>query len=275
MNPTNTVTALFLSAVLALLPAVAFAQDEAEPAGKSGQLTLDDLRTFTDVFHQARRNYVEPVDDKTLLDSAIRGMLSDLDPHSAYLAPEQFAELEDASRGRYSGVGVSLETGDQKIVVDAVINGSPADEAGINPGDIITAVDGRPVKGRFLPDAIDDMEGDPGSDITLTVVTPGGEERELSITREYIQIPSLGFEMLEESYGYFRITQFKGISNVCAGIRNRIIGCIIIIKRLIKLFDIFHNGKRGCEVFVFSKKFIFKCFDHFYRFRIRKIRIRQ
>ena len=208
MNTTNTVTTLFLSAVLAFLPSAAFAQDEAEPAGKSGQLTLDDLRTFTDVFNQARRSYVEPVDDKTLLDSAIRGMLSELDPHSAYLAPEQFAELEDASRGRYSGVGVSLETGDQKIVVDAVINGSPADEAGINPGDIITAVDGRPVKGRFLPDAIDDMEGDPGSDITLTVVTPGGEERELSMTREYILIPSLGFEMLEESYGYFRITQF-------------------------------------------------------------------
>lgn len=199
---------LALLVTLALLAASAVAQESGQKADKPQQLTLDDLRTFTDVFNQARRNYVEPVDEKALLDSAIRGMLTDLDPHSAYLAPEQFSELEDASHGRYSGVGVSLETGSQKIVVDAVINDSPADMAGIDPGDIITAIDGVPVKGRFLPDAINDMDGDPGSDISLTVIKPDGEEKELSLTREYILIPTLSFEMLDDDYGYFKMTQF-------------------------------------------------------------------
>lgn len=172
------------------------------------QLTLDELRTFTDVFNLARRNYVEPVKDRTLLSSAIRGMLAELDPHSAYLDPDELEALDDASRGRYSGIGVSLNTADQRIEIEAIINGSPADTAGMNPGDIITAVDGEPVKGRRLPDAIDDMGGDPGTDITLTVQTPGEQPRDIRLTREYIQVPTLSFEWLEDSWGYSRMTQF-------------------------------------------------------------------
>lgn len=195
--------------VLAFFATALPAQENPQTPGPgNSQLTLDDLRTFTDVFNQARRNYVEPVDDHSLLDSAIRGMLADLDPHSSYFAPEEFEKLNDASLGRYSGIGISLQTIDLQIIVKAVINGSPADQAGINPGDVITVIDGKAVRGRYLPDAIDDLDGDPGTELRLTVVTPQGEEREFELTREYIRIPTLSYEALDGSWGYFRITQF-------------------------------------------------------------------
>jgi carboxyl-terminal processing protease len=201
-----------LVAIFALLPrGELVAQPGDTPPGRAearSQLTLDDLRTFTDVFNQARRNYVEPVDDHSLLDSAIRGMLAELDPHSAYLTPDDYAALTDASRGRYSGIGVRLDTEDQRLLVDAVITDSPADLAGINPGDVITAVDGEAVKGRYLPDAVAQIDGDPGTELSVTVLTPDGDERELLLTREYLLIPSLGFEWLDRSWGYFRMTQF-------------------------------------------------------------------
>ena len=178
------------------------------------QLTLDDLRTFTDVFNQVRRNYVEPVDDNTLLDAAIRGMLSELDPHSAFLGHEEYQDLNDTSRGRYSGIGVSVRPEDGTIAVDAIINGSPADQAGLNPGDVITSIDGEPVKGRYLPDAIDEIDGEPGTELTIEVLTPEGDTREVSLEREYIQFPTLSYELLDLSWGYFKITQFHRESAV-------------------------------------------------------------
>ena len=117
-------------------------QEPAAPATGPAQLTLDDLRTFTDVFSQVRRNYVEEVDDRTLLDAAIRGMLSDLDPHSDYLASQDYKNLDDTAHGHYSGIGVDVGIEDQKIVIRSIIVPSPADSAGLNPGDIITVIDG-------------------------------------------------------------------------------------------------------------------------------------
>lgn len=174
----------------------------------SAQLTLDDLRTFTDVFNLVRRNYVEEVDDHTLLDSAIRGMLMELDPHSDYIPDSDYQNFEDNSQGRYSGIGIDVEVRDDRIVVRAVINASPADEAGINPGDTITAIDGRAVEDGFLQDAIDELLGEPGSDVALEIETPDGEQRELSMQREYLQLPVLSFQLLERSWGYFKITGF-------------------------------------------------------------------
>ena len=213
--PSRTLSNLATGLVLLLFTATLHAQgDENTDKQAVHQLTLDELRTFTDVFNQARRNYVEPVDDRSLLDSAIRGMLAELDPHSSYLSPEEFEELDDASRGRYSGIGISVRTSDLRIVVEAVINGSPADEAGINPGDVITAIDETPVQGRYLPDAIDELDGDPGTELKLTVLTPSGEQRELQLTRELIKLPTLSYEPLENSWAYFRMTQFHRDSAV-------------------------------------------------------------
>ena len=182
--------------------------------GRAAQLTLDDLRTFTDVFNQARKNYVEEVDDKTLLEAAIKGMLTELDPHSSYLPAKSLEELNDASLGRYSGIGIDVQALDGRIVVNAIINESPADQAGINPGDVITSIDGRPVKGRPLQEAMDEMLGQPDTNVVLRVMPPGEQEREVEITRQYIKIPTLSFQLLDESFGYFKMTQFHQDSAV-------------------------------------------------------------
>ncbi len=206
---------IFSSALLILAGvtcAHAQATDSSEsPEAESGQvsqLTLDDLRTFTDVFNQARRNYVEDVDDKTLLDAAIRGMLLELDPHSSYLPVKEYGELNDSAQGRYSGIGIEVRAQEGKIAVQAIINDSPADQAGMNPGDVITSIDGQPIKGRFLPDAMDELLGPPDTTIDLIVLSPEGESRELTITRRYIVPPTLSFRLLEGSNGYFKVTQF-------------------------------------------------------------------
>jgi carboxyl-terminal processing protease len=204
------------SFILAFLTSfsMAFAQDGNEaaptdtPAGQAAQLTLDDLRTFTDVFNQARKNYVEEVDDKTLLDAAIRGMLLELDPHSSYLPAREYEDLNDAARGRYSGIGVEVRGRDGRIVVNAIINDSPADQAGINPGDVITSIDGQPVKGRLLRESMDKLQGQPDTEVVLTVMPADGEPRELTITRRYIKLPTLSFRLLDGSFGYFKVAQF-------------------------------------------------------------------
>jgi len=199
--------------LLAALPGgLAAAEAESPPPvdrpSASAQLTLDDLRTFTDVFNQVRRNYVEEVDDHTLLESAIRGMLLELDPHSAYLPGDDFRHLEDSSDGRYTGIGIDVHASDGRIVVRAVINGSPADEAGIGPGDIITSIDGEPIKGRYLPDAIDSLLGEPGTEVDLVVLTPGGEPRSLTVQRKSLAIPVLSFDLLDDGWGYYKLTLF-------------------------------------------------------------------
>jgi carboxyl-terminal processing protease len=212
MTKTAHLAAFAAAALLLISPVQAQDQEEAAqtadtPHG-SAQLTLDDLRTFTDVFNQVRRNYVEEVDDRTLLDSAIRGMLLELDPHSSYMPASDYRQFEDSSEGRYVGIGIDLQERDGRIVVKAVINGSPADEAGINPGDVITTIDGKPVEGRNPADAIDDLMGEPGTEITLEILTSTGAQRSLSVQRKLLQIPVLNFELLDQSWGYFKVAMF-------------------------------------------------------------------
>ena len=180
----------------------------------TAQLTLDDLRTFTDVFNQVRRNYVENVDDRTLLESAIRGMLSELDPHSSYISGDDYRDLRDSSEGHYEGIGVDVEPRDGRIAVISVINDGPADRAGINPGDIITAIDGEPVEGRDPEEAIDTLLGKAGTTVDLVILTPEGDERSAKVQREYLQIPTMWFRLLDRSWGYFHIGVFNKDSAV-------------------------------------------------------------
>ena len=207
---------LFITLLLVALAPLAVSQEnsdevvQARPESPDTQLTLDDLRTFTDVFSQIRRNYVEEVDDRTLLNSAISGMLSELDPHSSYLPADDYKQLDDSTHGHYSGIGVDVGVQGQRIVIRNVITPSPADRGGINPGDIITAIDGNPVRGRRLRDALDEIRGEPGSTVTLTILPsgPGGKERKVELIREYVNIPTMSFELLDQQVGYFRISFF-------------------------------------------------------------------
>jgi len=201
---------LALSTHLAAQPASGQANDDMD--AKAAQLTLDDLRTFTDVFAQLRRNYIEEIDDKTLLQAAINGMLSNLDPHSAYLPAKDYEQLDESAEGRYIGIGVNVVVEDQRIVIKNVLVPSPADTAGLNPGDIITAIDDVPVKGRKLQDAIDKLAGKSGTPVGLSILSPDGAMKEVEIVREYVSLPTVSLQLLDQQFGYFKIAMFNRIS---------------------------------------------------------------
>ena len=173
-------------------------------------LPLDQLRTFSDVFARIKRNYVEDVSDEELLEHAIRGMLSGLDPHSSYLNTEQFQELRIGTSGEFGGLGIEVGMEDGFVKVVSPIDDTPAARAGMESGDLIIRLDDKPVKGMALNDAVKLMRGKPGSDIVLTVVREG-EDRPLNITitRAVIQVTSVRNRFLEEGYGYVRVSHFQ------------------------------------------------------------------
>lgn len=176
----------------------------------SDVLPLEQLRTFSDVFARIKRNYVEDVSDEVLLEHAIRGMLSGLDPHSSYLNTEQFNELRIGTSGEFGGLGIEVGMEDGFVKVVSPIDDTPAQRAGMQTGDLIIRLDDKPVKGLSLNDAVKLMRGKPGSDIELTVVREG-EDRPLKIviTRAIIQVTSVKTRVLEEGFGYVRISHFQ------------------------------------------------------------------
>ena len=173
-------------------------------------LPLEDLKTFTEVFSRIKSDYVEPVDDKKLLEDSIQGMLSGLDPHSSYLDAENFKDVRIETEGQFGGLGieVTMENGFVKVV--APIEDTPAAQAGLKTGDLIIRLDDKAVKGLTLTDAVRIMRGRPGSDIILTVVREGSNKPlKFTITRAVIKIQSVKSKLLEPGYGYLRITQFQ------------------------------------------------------------------
>ncbi len=176
----------------------------------AGALPLDDLRKFTDIFGKIKNDYVEEIDDATLLKYAIRGMLSGLDPHSAYLEPSAFSDLQENTSGSFGGVGieVGMENGFVKVI--APIDDTPAQKGGILSGDLIIKLDETPVKGMSLDQAVDTMRGKAGTDIKLTIVRAGEREPlEITLTRAIIQVTSIKTLPLDDKYAYIRITQFQ------------------------------------------------------------------
>ncbi len=208
-------TSLALAIALLGSAAVLQAQEtqEALPQTISGSdkapLPLEDLRTFAEVLDRIKAAYVEPISDKTLLENAIKGMLSNLDPHSAYLDIEAFRELQESTSGEFGGLGieVGMEEGFLKVV--SPIDDTPASRAGIQPGDLIVKIDGQPTKGLSMLEAVEKMRGEAGSKITLTLVREGGVPFEVKLTRAVIKVKSVKSQMLEDGYGYLRITQFQ------------------------------------------------------------------
>ncbi|MFT5446052.1 MAG: carboxyl-terminal processing protease [Gammaproteobacteria bacterium] len=181
--------------------------------GQRGQpttLPLEELRTFTEIFAKIKNDYVEPVSDKELLENAIRGMLSGLDPHSAYLVPDDYKQLQQGTSGEFGGLGIEVGMEDGFVKVISPIDDTPASRSGIEAGDLIIRLDDTPVKGMTLGDAVKLMRGKPGSDIILTVVRTGRDGPfKITITRDIIKVRSVRNRLLDDGYGYLRITQFQ------------------------------------------------------------------
>ncbi|WP_350447215.1 S41 family peptidase [Pseudomonas solani] len=208
-----------LAMALALIGGASFANAAQEPAATApaqapmangkAPLPLDELRTFAEVLDRIKSAYVEPVDDKTLLENAIKGMLSNLDPHSAYLEPEAFQELQESTSGEFGGLGIEVGTEDGFIKVVSPIDDTPASKAGIQPGDLIVKIDGQPTKGLSMMEAVDKMRGKAGSPIVLTLVREGGQPFDVELKRAVIKVKSVKSQLLDKNYGYIRITQFQ------------------------------------------------------------------
>ncbi|MDM7322036.1 MAG: S41 family peptidase [Gammaproteobacteria bacterium] len=180
------------------------------PATAIEALPINELRTFTDVYARIKADYVEAVDDKTLLTHAIRGMLAGLDPHSTYLDPEEYKELQAGTSGTFGGLGIEVGMEDSFVKVIAPIDDTPAQRAGLQAGDLIIRLDDKPVQGMSLNDAVKLMRGEPGTKIKLTVMRKGLEKPlELTIERAVIRVKSVKSRMLEPGYAYVRITQFQ------------------------------------------------------------------
>jgi len=210
---------LMIAAVTAFLAVpFAYAQDAAEREG--GADTYQMLNLFGDVFERVRADYVEEPSDEKLIESAITGMLSSLDPHSSYLSPDNFRDMQVNTRGEFGGLGIEVTMDPSGLVkVVTPIDETPAARAGVEAGDLISHLDDEPVAGLTLDEAVKKMRGKVGSDIKLTIRREGREPFEVMITRAVIKIQSVRSH-LEDKVGYVRVTQFN--EQATAGIEKAV-----------------------------------------------------
>jgi carboxyl-terminal processing protease len=173
-------------------------------------LPFEELRTFSDVFGAIKQGYVEPIEDKKLITYAISGMLSNLDPHSAYLDADSFKDLQVSTQGEFGGLGIEVGMEDGFVKVISPIEDTPADRAGVKTGDLIIKLDDTPVKGMTLSDAVKKMRGKPKTSIKLTIARKGETKPlEITVVRDKIKVQSVKSKVVEPGYGYLRVTQFQ------------------------------------------------------------------
>ncbi|MGA9421285.1 MAG: PDZ domain-containing protein, partial [Rhodanobacteraceae bacterium] len=190
----------------------AAAKAAAKAASKADKDAVDlaDIRAFTAVFSLVKQAYVENVDDHRLMQAAIHGLLAGLDPHSEYLDSKELQNLNEDTSGSYAGLGVEIVQMDGSLRVVAPIDDTPADRAGIKPGDTIVRINGKNVQSDDLDGAIDQLRGKPGTDITLTILHENQSVPvEVKLTREVIRVASVRARLLEPGYAYLRISQFQ------------------------------------------------------------------
>jgi len=186
------------------------AKEAAATEQEADAVPLEELRMFAEIFGRIKKDYVEPVSDRELLDYAIRGMLDGLDPHSAYLDEDDFKEMQEGTSGEFGGLGIEVGTEDGFIKVIAPIDDTPAQQAGVQAGDLIIRLDDKPVKGIGLSEAVKLMRGKPGSKIKLTI-SRTDEDKPLvfEITRAIIKQASVKSRELGPGFGYVRLSQFQ------------------------------------------------------------------
>lgn len=175
----------------------------------SHQQTFRQLELFADVLSRVRNEYVEEVDDADLIDDALNGMLQSLDPHSSYMSPDSFRDMQSTSRGEYGGLGMEVTMENDVVKVITPMDDTPADRAGIKAGDFLTAIDGKSILGLSLSEAVDQMRGEAGKPITVTVVREGEDEPlEITMVREVI-VQRIVRHRVEDGMGYIRIAGFN------------------------------------------------------------------
>ena len=200
---------LLLSSLLSM-NAFAYPTEQPGEASSENQLPLDELRRFAEVFSSIKKSYVEPVTDQQLLEDAIAGMVRGLDPHSDYLIKEAFDNLQEHTNGEFGGLGIEVGMKDGFVHVITPLDDTPAQEAGIKAGDLITKLGDTPIQGMSLSDAVKLMRGKIGEPIRITIMREGVEAPfEVELVRAAIKIRSVRSRLLEPGFGYVRISEFQ------------------------------------------------------------------
>ncbi|MGO2132402.1 MAG: S41 family peptidase [Halomonas sp.] len=203
--PASRLAAVWLSASLLVLPLAATAQ----PSNDS-DLPVAEIQAFAEVFERIKRAYVDEVDDATLLRNAMRGMLNELDPHSAYLDAKAFRDMQESAKGEFGGVGVEIGKRDGQLMVITPLDDTPAARAGIMARDAILRIDDTPTEGLSLQEVLEIMRGDAGTSLELTIMRDSeSAPRILTLKREIISTRSVKHDLLAPGYGYLRISQFQ------------------------------------------------------------------
>lgn len=207
---------------------------------ETNPIPLDEIRTFTEVFAKVKNDYIESIDDRQLIENAIRGMLEGLDPHSTYLDKEDYKDLQEGTTGEFGGLGIEVGMEDGFVKVISPIDNTPASRAGIMAGDLIIRLDDKSVKGMGLNDVVNLIRGKPGSDIELTIVRES-EEKPLTftLTRDVITVKSVRGKILEPGFGYVRISNFqshtaedlrKAIEKLKQNNKEKLVGLILDLR---------------------------------------------
>ena len=200
---------LMLGVMLAVGQGVLAEKENVMPSS-SQTIPLEDIRSLSEVFGKVKQHYVEDIEDKVLLENAIRGLLTGLDPHSAYLDKDAFTELREGTSGEFGGLGIVVGMKDGFVNVISPIDDTPAERAGVKSGDLIIRLDDKNVKGMTLEDAVSIMRGKPKTDIELTIVREGADKPlKIEITRAIIKIQSVRSKTLDKGFGYIRVSAFQ------------------------------------------------------------------
>jgi carboxyl-terminal processing protease len=211
MSMRNKPTRIGIAVVLAFVAGVAASQFlEVSKVGAAPKEAYEGIETFTNILSIIQKNYVDEVQTKQLIDGAINGMLTSLDPHSAYLTPDLYKELQVETKGSFGGLGIEITNKSGMLTVVAPIEDTPAYRAGIKSGDVIFKIDGEFTKDMTLVEAVKRMRGPKDTKVKLTIKRDNPTQvLDVTLTREVIKIQSVKWKMLEKGYGYLRLTQFQ------------------------------------------------------------------
>ncbi len=185
-----------------------FAWPDSAGADKRTQ-TYQQLDLFAEILARAQSDYVTEIDEAEAMEAAIDGMLSSLDPHSGYLSPDDFRAMQVQTSGEYGGLGIEVTMEDGFLKVVTPMDDTPASRAGLESGDLLTAIDGRPIVGQTVTDAVRDIRGEIGTDLTLTVLREGVEPFDVTLTREKIRPKSVTWRTIEDDIAYLRVSTFN------------------------------------------------------------------